>query len=305
MNTRWLRQNTLLVGFIAAFLIVLAVVGWLLWGQYDIWQATQTELTDKLSRLEQLQNNDPSLTEDNVAIAGENEKRLQETQQQLQQKIGRVKIPLSTITNNIEFTKHLRGTINHLEAKTTAAKISIPKDFKFGFRLYATVAPRNNQERLERLAIQVSVVQKLTELMIENKVEQIESIRRVAIEPSTVIAGDDDILADSISIHLQEHYEAMPFELQFLCSADALQKLLNQIAAADKFFFVTRLVTIEQEAIQKKPETTDVTPGADTGTMETAPVIVTPDRPPRLRVKARLDFIEILPPNKRPPARNR
>lgn len=311
MNTRWLKHNWLLLTFVVSFIVVFGLVGWQLWGQYGAYQQTQTTLAEKQGQLDQLQNNDPTPTEANLEVVNTNLKRLQAIQKELQLLVLRdAMFSSAASSNNIEFTQHLRKTVEALEDRVEAAKIAIPKDFKFGFKRYATSVPKPDPQLLERLSKQVAVIQKLTTLMIESGVEEIDAIRRVEIEPGVPA---DDALSDVVLVQSPEHYVAMPFELRFVCDAKPLQTLLNKIATAD-VFLVVRLVTLEQEALLKRTDPMmgglppmresllpppRFLPGVPATGADSVPTTAEPTRPPRLRVQVRLDFIEVLP-SKRP-----
>jgi len=305
MNTRWFKQNRLLVGFVVAFVVVFGYVGWLLWGQYGVYKQVRASLNEKLAQLEQLQNNNPTPTDSNITLGDENHKHIHEAQRELNQLVLRITAaPPARFANNIEFAQHLRKTVAQMEDSARKARMFVPKDFRFGFTRYATTVPRKGSSViLERLGKQLLVIQKLTAFMIEAGVEEIDAIKRVEIEPLPAgVSPGEDALADSITIHPQEHCISMPFELHLGCSAPTLQNLLNRIATSDKFF-VIRFVTIEQEVLERKtdeteaplplPATTDSTAPTDTETKPAPPAV---ERPPRLRVNVRLDFIEVLTP---------
>ena len=297
INTHWFRQNSLLVIFHGAFLVVLGFVAWRLWGEYDTYQQTLSGLTEKLAQLEQLQNTDPTLSSENKDLLATNQTRLTGAYKQLQASLGRQAFTGKAMTNNIEFAQFLRRTVNEIERDTTTAQVLVPKDFKFGFKRYAVAVPKKNVSPLvlERLGKQVVIIKRLTLMMIQSKVEEIEAIRRVEIEPlphGTTAA--DDVLTDSITIHPQEHYLAMPFELQFVCPAPALQALLNKLASSSLFLTV-RVVSIEQESTQKRTDAADASMTPLSSEIKT-PVAAATDRPPRLRVKVRLNYIEVMPP---------
>jgi len=304
MNTTWLRQNKLLTIFVMVFVVVFGFVGWLLWGQYGAYKEARASLSEKLGQLERLQNNNPTPTDSNVTLSDENHKRLQEAQRGLSPLVLRAAaVPHTRITSNIEFAQDLRKTIARMEDKAQKANIVIPPDFRFGFKRYATTVPSKKLPKvmLERLGKQLLVVEELVTLMIEAHVEQVFAIKRVEIEPLERGATlGEDALRVLPAAHQQEHYISMSFELQFACSAKALQDLLNRIATDDKFF-VMRLLTIEQEVIEKKTDemrgTAKETTGAQTPLdPETKIVVETPNRLPRLHVIMQLDFIEVLNP---------
>jgi cell division protein FtsB len=295
MNRAWFKQNKFLVMFVVAFVVVFGYVGWLLWGRYGAYKQTQTSLDEKLAQLQRLENNNPTPTENNVILSEENLKHIQEAQRNLTKLLIRAGVRPAKYTNAIDFAQNLRKTVRRLEDNAVKAKIEIPKNFRFGFTRYATNVPdkKHGAQLLDRLGRQLIVIQELTGLMIEAGVEQIDAIKRVEIEPLPRGAPlGEDALTDTLSTHPQEHYLSMPFELHITCSAKALQDLINRIATSDRFL-VIRYIGVDQESFQRK---TDETAEAAPAPAEPAAALPVLDRPPRLHVIARVDFIEVLNP---------
>jgi|GEM_PF-1986269 len=325
MDTRQLKQNWMLLAFLGAFVVVFGLVGWRVWGQYGAYEETQNALKDKLTQLEQLQNSEPTPTEANLEIATTNLTRLVTVQKELEQVLPRLSV--ETPTDNIQFTTKLRKTVEALEDRAVAAKVLIPRGFKFGLGRYATSVPKPDPQVLGRLAKQLVVIEKLTGLMIESGVEEIHAIRRVEVEPPlapgaggapmpvpTAATFDatgpvDETIPEVTPSRRREYFSAMPFELRFVCDAKPFQILLNKIATTDAFF-VVHLVTLEQEAVQKRTDglpgaispllpmtegAMPLLPGGGTGAVGSPAVAAEPVRAPRLRVDLRLDYIEILP----------
>ncbi len=267
MITRWLKENRLLLAFVVVFVTALGALSWYLWGKSDTYKQTKTNLVEKLTQLELLLNNNPIPTTTNLKCAIVNCTRLKEALHELQRFVictnGFSSYDSKFASSNIELAQHLRKEVAKMEGDMEKAKIVIPKDFRFGFKRYATTVPQKNLPpvMLEHLGKQLIVVRRLTAIMIKSGVEQINAIKRVEVEPVPAgLALSEDALPDLLVSHPQEHYISMPFELQFACSAKSLQALLNNIATADTFFIV-RLVTMEQEVLQKNTDATEAPEG--------------------------------------------
>jgi hypothetical protein len=299
MNSLWFKQNKFLLAFAVAFIVMFGYVGWLLWGRYDTYKQTQDNLNQKLTQLGLLENNNPSPLESNVTLGDENHKHVQEAQRSLNQLVLRNStVRPQRFASAIEFAQHLRKTVRQMEDSTEKAKITVPDNFRFGFIRYATAVPdkKHGAQLLERLGRQLLVIQELTKLVVASGVEQVDAIKRTDIEPRPRGAAlSEDALADPVVVHPQEHYMVMPFELQLTCSAKALQKLINCIATSEKFL-VIRYVSVEPETLQRKPDAAETLTAEGAAVAETVTLLPVLDRPLRLRVVVRLDYIEVLTP---------
>jgi hypothetical protein len=109
------------------------------------------------------------------------------------------------------------------------------------------------------LGQQLQVIDELSRLLIQNRVEQLRSIRRVEVEPG---AASTDALNTPVVKDPQGLYTALPFEVQFACSAESLRQILNALTEA-RWFFNVRQVAVNTETIETGA-TAAVTPAAST-----------------------------------------
>lgn len=300
MITRWLKENSLLIGFGAAFVLIVGGASLLLWKKQSTYRRVETNLEEKQGVLNQLHSKSPAPTTNNLELLNSNNARLQDVILELhhlsrQNNQNAIHPP----ADRIAFAQHLRQTLNTLEGKAQAANVKIPKNFRFGFNRYATTLPkRDHPVLLNRLTQQLSVIQQLTTLMIQDGVEQIDDIHRTDLEENTGTATNA-VLTETINTNPQEHYTQMPFELQFACNASALQKFVNHIAN-DEYFFVIRMINIDQEPIVvKKGEEMSA---ALSGRNETSTHPPASLESPRLRVTLHLDFIQFIAVKQKPEA---
>ncbi|MCX7886404.1 MAG: Amuc_1100 family pilus-like protein [Verrucomicrobiae bacterium] len=302
MNIEWLKKNKLAATVIMLLVVVLVVVGWHLWTKYSAYREVQSRLDQALAQLQQLQNSNPTPTEENLARAEENFKQLQDAQRDLYRLLVRARLtPPAEIARPIEFATHVRKRVAAMEEEVKKAKILVPANFRFGFSRYTTTVPAKNLPRpkLDQLAKQLLVIEELTSLMIAAGVERIDTIKRSEIEPLPKGASmTEDGLPDPVTVHPEEHYVSMPFEVQVACTAESLRKLLNGIATSPRLLIV-RVATIEQEVQRPGMEGSEP---AETRrerakeTEEEAEPVQAIEKPPRLRVRLRLEFVEVLPP---------
>jgi len=298
MNSHWFRQNKLLVTLTAVFVVVLGCEIWLLWKHYTAHKQVDAGLAAEMQQLQALQNYTPTPNDSNVAVAGKNHELLAKFNGELDSRLASITKPTANIKNNILFAQHLRKDIARLEDRVKAAKISTPNNWRFGFRRYTTNVPDKGLPNVI-LAIgeQLNVVKKLTDLMIESRVEQIYAMKRVEIEPLPpgVGRGGETLAPEAIKFPSGKDYISFPFELDFACRASVLQGVLNRIATSDKFFAI-QFLTIKQEVVRKQPDEIAATDAAAAPKEEDdeddhKKTTTTPEWEPRLRVNMRLAFI--------------
>lgn len=296
MNLALIKNNPMIVAFSAAFLLVFGGVGWHYWQQQAAYRQVEGSLEEQQLILSQLLTHNPTPTRDNDEALDRKTREFESICKNLHDLSHRSPRHITSLnaSNNIAFSQQLRKTLGKLEDQARAANVVVPKDFRFGFKRYATTLPKPQPELLNRLAHQLHVIHELTGILIRDGIEQIDGIYRIELEPDTA-GATDDILHESITSHPKEHFTEMPFELRFSCNAAALQKVLNHIAAAD-YFYVIRMVHIEQEVVTDK-KLSDTSPASPVPDSEAASAkTVQPTRPPRLNVTLRLDYIEFTPP---------
>jgi hypothetical protein len=131
---------------------------------------------------------------------------------------------------------------------------------------------------LTQLMKQLRAIEKLSELLIESRVDEVIQIRRAEVEPGS---PSQDALEVPITTDPKGLYDTLPFEFQFACTTQALRNFLNNLSKSE-WFFAVRRVQITGEV---PPATTGAPSGASSSDAAAA-------RRTRLGVTIRIDLIE-------------
>lgn len=280
MNARWLKRNLGTILFLVAFFAVLGLLLWWLGNVRSKRQQIEADLQAAQGRLALLESRSPFPSPANIESYRDDQKRLHQFFQTLHADMsGSFSLPPEAeIRTDIEFSEQMPKRTKALGYMARQAKVVLPEGFNFGFERYATTIPCRNPPAsgddcvrvLGLLSKQLLVIERLTTLMVSNQVDEIVSIRRTDVEPSTA-GGEDATLP--ISRDARAQCLITPFEIQFACTADALQKFINALAG-DPWLFAIRNLKID-------------VPG---GTVEAS--TLRPGERRRLSVTARVDLLE-------------
>jgi hypothetical protein len=143
--------------------------------------------------------------------------------------------------------------------------ISLPENFQFSFSFYATNTP--SREDTEALTLQLGLVDKLTRVLIDARVNKINSIRRMIVEknlpPGAILettGGLTGLRADQAStidyfppLAASENlaYTNLPFVLEFESNENSLRKVINSLSIPPSLnekdgnpYFVIRAIEI-------------------------------------------------------------
>jgi hypothetical protein len=138
---------------------------------------------------------------------------------------------------------------------------------------------------LEQLTKQLQAIEKLSELLIESRVDEISQIQRAEVEPG---APSTDAFNVPISTDPTGQYETLPFEFRFASTTPALRTFLNKLSQSE-WFFAVRYVQVTGET----PSGTASDQGGP-GSASASGTAASQRRAP-LRVTARIDLVEFAP----------
>jgi hypothetical protein len=250
MNARWLKRNLGSLVFVIAFFTVLGLLLWWLGGARTKRRQIEAELQAQQDRLSLLEGRNPFPSTENIQIYRDDQKRLHHFQQTLHAVMtNSFSLPPEVeIRTVIEFTEQMPKRTEALGNLARQAGVRLPESFNFGFERYATTIPCRNPPAsgdecvrvLGLLSKQLLVIERLTTLMVSNSVDEIVSIRRTDVEPA---AGTEDATLP-ISRDGRAECVITPFELQFACSAEALQGFVNALTR-DPWLFAIRNLKID------------------------------------------------------------
>jgi len=104
----------------------------------------------------------------------------------------------------------------------------------------ATFPKRTTKRVVDVIGEQLRAIEKISTLLIESRVDDINQIRRSEVEPS----NGPDTLDVPIVNDPKALYQTLPFEFQFHCTPEALRSFLNSLTKSDWFFAVRKVQLI-------------------------------------------------------------
>jgi hypothetical protein len=294
MNLKWLKQNAMLVGFIAAFVVVLAGVIWLQQAASSKRADIEAAIDEQSSQLQHLLQMKPAPSHENIVIVKKDREQADRLYSNL---LGAVSHNIDTPADlrPVSFLQLMASSVARLRQAADTAVIKLPEGFAFGFGRYAgpppTLPAHNLSEEdtkrvLSLLVKQLNAIDQISSLLITNHVDEINSIHRSEVETGTGAAAGETIELP-INTDPKALYQVLPFEFQFTCSGEALRAFLNSLTKSEWFFAVRRVQVTGEAPSTERASTSRTGPGA-----VPAQPIPTAAKRERLTVSVRIDLIE-------------
>jgi hypothetical protein len=299
MNLKWLKQNAVLVGFIAAFVIVLAGVIWLQQAASTKRADVEGAIDEQSSQLQHLLQMELGPSHENINIVKRDREQVDRLYSNL---FGAVSHHIDTAADlrPVSFLQLMASSFARLQQAAAAAGIKLPEGFAFGFGRYAGPPPtlparglpeEDTKRVLSLLVKQLTAIDQISSLLITNRVDEINQIRRSEVEPGTA----SETIDQPISTDPKMLYQILPFEFQFTCTSEALRAFLNSLTKSEWFLVVRRVQVTGEAPSSEKASTSRTGPGA----AASQPIATAPKRE-RLAVTMRIDLIDF---SSRPPVK--
>ena len=301
MNLRWFRNHLISLIGGTVFIVLLAVMIWFLHDAYTQQDSVLEDLSAQNSALDGLRGEKTFPSKENIELLKQDRVNIQALYDDMRESATHPHLHGPELIRDVDFRKFQEATVNRLAKAAAVQGIHAPE--MFGFSRYDANFPCRNpraaddecRRLLALLSKQLVTVEKLVNLMITNKVEEILAIRRTEVEPGEVSA---DALNVPINNNSNSLYQTYPFELQFMCDTSVLRDLLNGLMQTDGLF-VIRALKIDSTAVKLK--SLDM-PSA-TGELSTPNALKPVEQPTgevrtrRLNVTLRLDLVEFAAAN--------
>jgi hypothetical protein len=300
MNTKWLKEHAVTIGFVAGFLVLLGGVIWLQQQASSKMANVNANLDEQMSQLGQLLKSKTAPSQENIAIVKGDRSQVNHLYGELLKTVGH-DIEVPSDLQPVGFLQLMASSFSRLRQAADAAGVKLHDGFAFGFGRYAgpppTLPARNlpDQDTKRILALlvnQLQAIDQISTLLIDSHVDEIEQIRRSEVEAS----GGNDTFDVPINDDPKALYHVLPFEFQFTGSGDALRAFLNSLTKANSFFAVRRVQITGEAPLTEKSSSQ---PGR--AAAPSAPVTTTATKHAPLSVTVRIDLIEF--PNTLPAAK--
>jgi hypothetical protein len=258
----WYQENRWLGNFLIAFTTCLLLAIWFVFHarcQFSDASALFNEVATERARLEHL---NPFPSEENFrktqTALEDYGASLNKTKQELKTQV----LPATSLAPN-EFQARLHQAIIDVTERARTNRVKLPGNFHLGFDEFTSALPDTSSSSL--LGQQLAEVELLINILIDNRVDAITSLKRPASKTesaaSRVVRKPIGGAQQTIII------ERDIVELAFNASPSSLRKVLNQIANSERQLFIVRTLHIRnerQEGPSREQGDGDAAPGLPT-----------------------------------------
>ncbi len=252
----WFRENRFLRSFLIGLSVSVLIAGFLLLRAKSGFNQASDQLTQTAAELKRLQSLNPFPNEANLATmkaqAAEYGLALDKLKDELKARV----LPVTPMAPN-EFQARLRRTVTAVVEKARTNKVKLPANFFLGFDEFAAALPNNTATPL--LGQQLAQVELLSSILIDARIDALTAFRRTPL-PEERAAAATPTPAPSRGRNFAATAATGPKLLQrsaieatFISTSTAARRVLNQIADAEKQFFIIRTLHVLNEKDKGPP----------------------------------------------------
>jgi hypothetical protein len=245
----WIRANKFLSGFIGVMVVAVGALGYLLYSAYSNYSDVSDQYTQTESDLHGLQNRVPFPNTDNLAKYRAQKDDFIDATHDLADNLSKMEMPLEDLTPSA-FQDKLRESVSAVTARAKGVNVKLPDKFAMDFDQYESVQPV--PQAASPLGRQLAAIEAAMNILIDDHVDAITAMTRTKVpqEASTApgVPGAPGAGAHATTGGL---VDKVPFQVSFTATQGSFNKVLNDLAASDKQFFITRTLVIENS--QPKP----------------------------------------------------
>ncbi len=245
---KWFQQNRSRGTFLAIFSIATLASLYFLWSSKSSFDEVKSRFDENAAELNRLQRLTPFPKEANVR---EMKTQAEEYGVRLDQLKGELKsrvLPVTPLAPN-EFQSRLRQAITSIADKARDNRVKLPANFFLGFEEFRAALP--DTDLSPALGQQLAQVELLLNIILDARVDAISALRRVlpskagaASTPARMPASPARKASAPAGPQLLERSVV---EISFVSNSGAARRVLNQIAAVNQQFYITRTLHVLNE----------------------------------------------------------
>jgi hypothetical protein len=259
----WIKENKFLAGFIAILVVGAGALGYLLYSAWGAYSDVSDQYTAQSDALKQLQARVPYPDEANLSKYKAERDDMIDATHELAASLSKMVLPIVEMTPSA-FQDHLRDTLSDVSSEAVNNNVKLPEHFSMDFEKYQTSPPP--AEAAGPLGRQMAALKMVMDILIDEHVDSVVSVQRTPLpqeNPGGAARaerggrGGGESPGATAPGGLVENY---PFEVQFTANQPAFQKVLNDLAASTKQFFITRTLLIANSDPRPVPKEASATP---------------------------------------------
>jgi hypothetical protein len=244
----WVKRNLYFVIGTAVAVVLLGLAGWYLYSKWDLNNKNLDQLNEAYGKLKTLSQQNPhpgSGNVNNIETAKEQQKELRTFIQKTRNYFQKIPpIPDVPKIRDQDFSEALTRAISQLRHDATNASVGLPPDYGFSFeaerRKMIFDAPG-----LPLLAVQLGEVKAICDVLLQAKVNALDSLRRERVSSDDTAGSQTDYL--TIASVTNELAVLSPYEVSFRCFSPELAAVLGAFAASP-YGFIIKTIAVEPAA---------------------------------------------------------
>jgi hypothetical protein len=244
----WVKRNLYFVIGTAVAVVLLGLAGWYLYSKWDLNNKNLEQLNEAYGKLQTLSQQNPhpgSGNVNNVETAKEQQKQLRAFIQKTRSYFQKIPaIPDVPRIRDQDFSEALTRSISQLRHDATNASVGLPPDYGFSFeteRRKMTFDPNG----LPLMAIQLGEVKAICDVLMQAKINALDSLRRERVSTDDMAGSQTDYLG--VTSVTNELAVLSPYEVSFRSFSPELASVLAGFATSP-YGFIIKTITVEPAA---------------------------------------------------------
>ena len=242
----WYRENRWLGNFLIAFAVTALLSLWFLFGARSGFTEASAQFNEAATERNRLEHLNPFPNEGNFRKTQAALNDYGATLTKLKAELRAQVLPVEPIAPN-EFQSRLRRAIVNTTEKARANRVKLPENFHLGFDEFRTTLPTTAAAPL--LGQELAQVELLLGILIDAHVDGITNLKRETLPPETAAASTRPAKKPPANA-APPVVERAIVDLTFTATPSALRKVSNQIASAQRQFFIVRTLYVRNQQLK-------------------------------------------------------
>jgi hypothetical protein len=243
----WIKRNLVFVISLAVALLLIGAGTFYIFSAKGDADTASGELESKKAEYDKLVQRDPYPNSKNIELAKAEQARLTALRTNVLQTFSQY--PKIETLDDASFKALLSRVISELEREADRKGVKLPAPSGSSTKYNFTFDTQRRELRLapntlQPLALALTDIKDVCQLLFASKIHSLVSIRRTAIGTNET-AGSGDILAKKVSTNAVVKAGVHPYEVQFQCFTSELDDVFNRLVASQNAY-VIKVVNIER-----------------------------------------------------------
>jgi len=244
----WYRENRWLGNFLIAFAVTALLALWFLFGARSGFTEASAQFNEAATERNRLEHLNPFPNEGNFRKTQAALNDYGATLTKLKEELRARVLPVEPIAPN-EFQSRLRRAIVNTTEKARANRVKLPENFHLGFDEFRTTLPTTAAAPL--LGQELAQVELLFGILIDARVDAIAAVKRTTPPAEATAAPTPPPKKPSAPTNAAPPVvERAIVDLTFTASPSAMRKVSNQIASAERQFFIVRTLYVRNQQLK-------------------------------------------------------